>query len=713
MDALAKVCPKCGRRYDTGAAFCQTDGVRLQLTEEKADPYIGQTLLDQFKIEEKIGAGGMGTVYRARQTTLHRDVAIKILHAELADNRDAVRRFKREARVCTALDHPNVVRVFLFGQLKDGSLYIVMEYLRGRSLLEVLQQEGALPVSRALHIAAQICDGVGEAHHQGVVHRDLKPENVVLVQKSRDPDVVKVLDFGIARMLWGDDQTQATQSGLVFGTARYISPEGAAGESTDGRSDVYSLGTITYQLLAGQTPFDAPSPVAMLMKHIHSSPPHLTTHEQARHVPAAVADVVMRALSKNPEGRYSDAHELGEALRTAAATAGFDVHMHRAARSFGSISEPPIRGEVSSPAIHDAGSGSVRLREVSPTPHMRPAPQSIPQPPESQTLAGAPNPFGDDDDVVIPGLSGPPLPPRAKPLGRALGIAFLAGAVLVGGGYAVSEALEAPTEAPAPDADALLARAQIALAAGRLAAPSDDSVLGLTTEVLALRPSDPAALALRSQAADQLVTRARATTGDEARDLYRQALLLRAGDASIETALAALDAPPPPTVVPGVRTQPLQVIEGQDIELIAVLEANEMEPAPTEARFVIHRAGRSIGRSIPATLGDDGRTYRAPYTFARHGAHDVLFRFGRGPERIERRATIEVSRDPARPVRTEPDPPPVTTQGSVWTPTIVPAWTHANQGQTTSPLPPPPDPDPPPPPVQDPPPPWTGGGSVL
>ncbi|MBZ0119261.1 MAG: protein kinase, partial [Sandaracinaceae bacterium] len=298
MDALAKVCPQCGRRFDLAASFCQKDGTRLTATDEPPDPYVGTLLLDQFKIEEKIGSGGMGTVYRARQTTLHRDVAIKILHSELADNRDAVRRFKREARVSTALDHPNVVRVFLFGQLPDGSLYIVMEHLQGRPLLEVLQRDGALPVHRALHIATQICDGVGEAHSHGIIHRDIKPENIVLVTKGRDPDFVKVLDFGIARVLWPDEQTVATQSGLVFGTARYISPEGASGEATDARSDVYSLGVLTYQLLTGETPFEAPSPVAMLMKHIHSAPPHLRSKEQGRHVPEPIADVVMRALAK-------------------------------------------------------------------------------------------------------------------------------------------------------------------------------------------------------------------------------------------------------------------------------------------------------------------------------------------------------------------------------------------------------------------------------
>ncbi len=709
MDALAKVCPKCRRRYDVGAAFCQTDGVRLQLTDERVDPYIGQTLLDQFKIEEKIGAGGMGTVYRARQTTLHRDVAIKILHPELADNRDAVRRFKREARVCTALDHPNVVRVFLFGQLKDGSLYIVMEYLRGRSLLDVVTADGALPVHRALHIATQICDGVGEAHGQGVVHRDLKPENVVLVQRARDADVVKVLDFGIARVLWGDDQTQATQSGLVFGTARYISPEGAAGESTDARSDVYSLGIIAYQLLSGRTPFDARSPVAMLMKHIHSTPPHLLSHEDAAHVPSPVADVVMRALSKNPEGRYDDAHALADALRAAAQGAGFEVRGLRPTHSsIGPISEPPVAPK----RRRSEGEPTPRMREASPTPPMGPPP--------SETLAGAPNPFGDpfDDheDVSIPGL-GPPVVGPPSRIGRTIAIAFAIGALLAGGGFAIHEVMNAPPERPEVDVDGLAEQARAALVAERYD-ETTGSVRALTDRILAERPGHPEATRLRQEAATRLARRAEGAARDEARALYERALRLQPGDEAITAALAALDAPPAPRVTPGVRTRPTLVIAGRTVTLEAGLAEGETVPDGGRPRFVIQRNRRSIGSSIEASPEEGGRSFQAEHRFGRAGTYEVVFRAGSGADRIEHRATVEVARDPDRPARPssdEGDPPPITTQGSTWSPpTIAPAWapTQANP-LPAAPLPaaanpPPAQPAPPPPPA-----PWTSGGSVL
>ena len=320
MASSPKICPLCGTAYDAGALFCQRDGSRLTAALGAPDPFVGTVLLDQFRIDEAVGQGGMGTVYRATQTTLGRHVAVKILHPELTQNPDAVRRFHREARVATALEHPNLVRVFLFGELpEDQGLYLVMEFLEGRSLTTLLREDGALPLGRALHLATQIADAVGHAHGKGIVHRDVKPENVHVVTRHGDPDFVKVLDFGIARLLW-DDQSVMTQSGVIFGTARYISPEGAAGETTDARSDVYSIGVLLYQLLAGRTPFDASSPVAMLMKHIHDTPRALS--RRVKNVPSAVEDVVMRALAKRPEARYANAAELAEALRAAAATTG-------------------------------------------------------------------------------------------------------------------------------------------------------------------------------------------------------------------------------------------------------------------------------------------------------------------------------------------------------------------------------------------------------
>ncbi len=710
MDAPAKVCPKCGRHYDSAAVFCQKDGSRLTLTEEPPDPYIGQMLLDQFKIEEQIGAGGMGTVYRARQTTLHRDVAIKILHPELADNRDAVRRFKREARVCTALDHPNVVRVFLFGQLPDGSLYIVMEFLRGRSLLEVIQRDGALPVHRALHIASQICDGVGEAHGHNVVHRDIKPENIVLIEKARDPDFVKVLDFGIARVLWSEEQTVATQSGLVFGTARYISPEGAAGEVTDARSDVYSLGILTYQLLSGETPFDAPSPVAMLMKHIHSTPPHLLAQERARHVPEAIADVVMRALSKNPEGRYEDAQAFGEALRASAQHAGFELAGRRppGLAPTASQAEPlpfSLPPEKSAKAVSDR------------PPPSKPAPSRAEETvrtknepkKESETLAAAPSPFGEAEDDDIPGLARRlPANPK-KGSWRLVAASFVIGVLLVVGGFAAAGFLDRDDPAPVVDVADLEMRARDALGRGRYDEPRNASVLGLTQQILDARPDHAEALRMRSEVAGRVSRQAEAQAArgelEEARATYQRALLFSPGDSTITEAIAALDRPAAPSVPSGVRTRPMSVVENQQVTLSAVLEPNVEIGARTRPRFVIKRGDRQVGQSILATASEDGRTFEAMATFPSAASHTVIFRIGSGDDRIEMRTEIEVQRGAApRPVRRfEPDPP-VTTQGSTWSPpTIAPAWTPTTPTPPTDTQEPTPEPDPPPPPA-----PWTG-----
>jgi serine/threonine protein kinase len=410
-DAATVQCPRCGRRYDRHAQYCQLDGARL-VSEGGPDPYLGRSLLDQFRIEEVLGSGGMGTVYRARQPSLDRDVAIKILHAELAANPDAVRRFQREARVATAIDHPNVVRVVLLGQLPDGSLYLVMEHVAGRSLGQLLRDEGTLPLPRALHIGAQVADAVGAAHAHGVVHRDVKPENVMVVTRGADPDFVKVLDFGIARLMW-DEHTVATQSGVIFGTARYISPEGARGDPTDARSDVYSVGVLLYQLVAGVTPFDGNTAVTLLMQHVNDEVPPIADRVQC---PAPLAEVVMRALSKRPRDRYADGAALGEALRQAALRCGI----------------------LLAPSAH----GPVRPSLVSSPPVAQVAPAP---------LAAAPSPFGDPTatSAAVPGLGGGP---RMGPAGTLL-LAFLlgAGAVTAGGllvGWLLRDEANGPAAVP-------------------------------------------------------------------------------------------------------------------------------------------------------------------------------------------------------------------------------------------------------------------------
>ncbi len=322
----AKVCAACNTRYPADALFCPNDGTPLQspaaAERDAADPYLGQEISGHIEIRQLVGVGAMGRVYRAFQRGIDRDVAVKILHRELSANASLVSRFTREAKVASRLQHPNVVQVLLAGQLPDRALYMVMEYLDGLSLQSALAAAGgALPLPRALHIILQLCDAAGEAHAQGIVHRDLKPENVMLVKRGADPDYVKVLDFGIARINWGE-QSVATAAGLIFGTARYISPEGAQGNAVGPASDVYSIATLLYQMLSGRTPFEGDQAVGLLVQQIHDPAPPLRSIQRAHYVPEPIASVIMANLAKDPKKREPEARALGQALFDAAKAAG-------------------------------------------------------------------------------------------------------------------------------------------------------------------------------------------------------------------------------------------------------------------------------------------------------------------------------------------------------------------------------------------------------
>ncbi len=326
-----KACPSCGARFPADALFCSLDGSPLTTSPgliaaaAATDPYLGREILGHIEIRQLVGIGAMGRVYRAFQRGIDRDLAVKVLHRELSSNKALVARFDREAKVASRLAHPNVVHVLLVGQLPDGAMYIVMEYLDGLSLQSALAGAlGAMPLPRALHIALQLCDAAGEGHAQSIVHRDLKPENVMLVRRADDPDFVKVLDFGIARVHWGD-QSMATAAGLIFGTARYISPEGAQGEQVGPAGDVYSIATMLYQMLSGRTPFHADQAVAVLVQQIHDPPPPLKSIARAAYVPEPIAAVIMKNLSKTPGDRAPDARAFGRALLEAALSSGLSA----------------------------------------------------------------------------------------------------------------------------------------------------------------------------------------------------------------------------------------------------------------------------------------------------------------------------------------------------------------------------------------------------
>jgi serine/threonine protein kinase len=284
------------------------------------DPFIGRDILGgQYQILEKIGTGGMGSVYKASQPSMNRMVAIKILHPKLANRKDLTSRFRREARAMSQLSHPNTVKVFNFGELEeDGSLYIVMEMLEGKNLNQSVRKEGPIPRERAIPILIQVCGALQEAHDLGIVHRDLKPENIFLSRQGGINDYPKVLDFGLAKVTerqMNPGSIILTQEGMVFGTPEFMSPEQAQGKTLDARSDIYSLAVILYEVLTGKLPFTAKSPMEYIQKHVTEPIIPLSERVPERRFPKELDEVLARALSKKPEQRYQSAADFAEALR--------------------------------------------------------------------------------------------------------------------------------------------------------------------------------------------------------------------------------------------------------------------------------------------------------------------------------------------------------------------------------------------------------------
>jgi hypothetical protein len=316
------ICPKCRTSYSSSVlGACYRDGEKLVdhdafMAVEK-DPMRGHTIGGKYHILERVGVGGMGTVYRASQVGLKRHVAVKILKPELTSDPDTVARFSREATAMSLLTHPNTTRVYDFGQTEDGLLYLVMEFLEGQLITQRVAQGGPLPVLEALRVVQQILRSLAEAHTKGIVHRDLKPDNIFVasVEGQREP-VVKVLDFGIAKIVAPDrpvDQFE-TQAGTVFGTPRYMSPEQAQGVTLDQRSDLYSVGALLYQMLTGRAPFTDDDAVVVMAKHIRETPQRPSVVAPTASIPSSIEGVVMKALAKDPDARFQNAAQFDAAL---------------------------------------------------------------------------------------------------------------------------------------------------------------------------------------------------------------------------------------------------------------------------------------------------------------------------------------------------------------------------------------------------------------
>ncbi|HEY4014942.1 MAG TPA: serine/threonine-protein kinase [Polyangiaceae bacterium] len=302
------------------------------------DPFIGRDILNgQFQILQKIGSGGMGAVYKALQPQGNRMVGVKILHPKLANRPDLVSRFRREARAMSQLTHPNTVKVFLYGELEDGSLYIIMEFLEGRNLNQTVRHEGPFPMARALPILVQVCGALDEAHKAGIIHRDLKPENIFLVQSGAVRDFPKVLDFGLAKV--GERQMRPgsvilTQEGMVFGTPEFMSPEQAQGKTLTPASDVYSLAVILYEMLTGKLPFDAKNAMDYIQLHVTGKPVLLNQRVVGKTFPPLLERVLDRALAKRPEDRFASAADFATAMRQV---------LEGATELRGEVARPPAR----------------------------------------------------------------------------------------------------------------------------------------------------------------------------------------------------------------------------------------------------------------------------------------------------------------------------------------------------------------------------------
>jgi eukaryotic-like serine/threonine-protein kinase len=396
-------CPNCHSPLREGTQFCTACGARTAHgaaapsdsipTVERdpgagggggqagggADALVGRVLDGKYEIVARLGEGGMGSVYRARRVHIGDEVAVKVLHARFVDDETLVERFRREARAAAQLQHPNVVTIHDYGEARgpEGFAYIVMELVRGLSLRELLRREGRLGAARAVGLMRDVCAGVGAAHRRGIVHRDIKPDNIIVMPPDGEgePERVKVVDFGIAKLRDMAGDSALTQAGAMVGTPFYMSPEQCRGESLDARSDVYSLGALLYEMLAGRPPFTAPSITGVISKHLTEPPPPVP---EQLDVPGALRAAVARALAKDPAARQRDATEFAREVQAA-----------------GSGELGPARSAVQTrpaPAVPVFGDDDdATALSVTPAPPAAPPSRHAPQTPAPQTHSPQPH----------------------------------------------------------------------------------------------------------------------------------------------------------------------------------------------------------------------------------------------------------------------------------------------------------------------------------
>src|SRR4051812_42349634 len=346
-------CERCSATFDPGARFCGSCGAPADggVGEAPADrdPWIGRVVDRRYRVVMRLGAGGMGVVYQVEHLHLGKKAAMKVLTPDGAAQPDMVRRFRNEAQAVSKLDHPNIVQTFDFGQC-DGALYLVMEYINGDDLSTLIRREGPWSFGRAARLFVQVCAGLVEAHEAGIVHRDLKPENLMVVKRRDGSEHVKILDFGLAKLrerATDSDRSSVSSGGQVIGTPYYMAPEQVRGEPLDARADLYSVGATLYRVLTGVTPFDAPSPMSVLAKHLTDDvvPPCTRAPDQA--LPPEADRIVLRAMEKTVSDRYASALEMRDDLERALSELG---PSGARGASFPGVSSPPVSSLAGPPS---------------------------------------------------------------------------------------------------------------------------------------------------------------------------------------------------------------------------------------------------------------------------------------------------------------------------------------------------------------------------
>jgi eukaryotic-like serine/threonine-protein kinase len=355
-----KICPACGTEYPLSERFCPRDGTALRGPNAQGD-LIGTIVAERYHILKKLGEGGMGTVYLAEHVKMGRKAALKVMNPGISAEADAVARFNREAANASRLNHPNVCAIYDFGETSAGLIYLAMEFIEGESLTSVIAKNGFLSAPRTASIIHQAADALAVAHDHGIVHRDLKPDNIMIAKDRDGGDVVKVVDFGIAKASSSDAQ-KVTKTGLVVGTPEYMSPEQLSGQTLDGRSDIYSLGLVAFDCLTGLLPFPSDSAQETMMMRLTEQPRTLAEMKPDVAWPPELQTVMDKALARDRDSRYQKSAEFGREITKAVASMPAVVAAAAGTMAMGSSAAAEV------PKTHISAQGGATTKISAPPP---------------------------------------------------------------------------------------------------------------------------------------------------------------------------------------------------------------------------------------------------------------------------------------------------------------------------------------------------------